>query len=95
MCRSRHPDVIFLSEAFTRPAVMAKLAEVGFTQSYTYFTWRTTKWELSEYLHGGERRRGGRLHASLVLAEHARHPLGSVAQRSGERVPRCGSCWPH
>ncbi len=36
-----HPDVIFLAEAFTRPAVMAKLAEVGFTQSYTYFTWRT------------------------------------------------------
>jgi starch synthase (maltosyl-transferring) len=36
-----HPDVLFLAEAFTRPAVMAKLAEVGFTQSYTYFTWRT------------------------------------------------------
>ncbi len=38
---SEHPDVIFLAEAFTRPHVMAKLAEVGFTQSYTYFTWRT------------------------------------------------------
>ncbi|HEY8527337.1 MAG TPA: alpha-1,4-glucan--maltose-1-phosphate maltosyltransferase [Acidimicrobiales bacterium] len=45
-----HPDVIFLSEAFTRPAVMAKLAEVGFTQSYTYFTWRTEPWELREYV---------------------------------------------
>ncbi len=38
-----HPEVIFLAEAFTRPRVMAKLAEVGFTQSYTYFTWRTTQ----------------------------------------------------
>ncbi len=44
-----HPDVIFLSEAFTRPKVMAKLAEIGFTQSYTYFTWRTTKQELVDY----------------------------------------------
>jgi starch synthase (maltosyl-transferring) len=45
-----HPDVLFLAEAFTRPKVMAKLAEVGFTQSYTYFTWRTVKAELQEYL---------------------------------------------
>ncbi len=44
------PEVIFLSEAFTRPRVMERLAKVGFTQSYTYFTWRNTKWELSEYL---------------------------------------------
>lgn len=44
-----HPDVIFLAEAFTRPKVMAKLAEVGFSQSYTYFTWRTTKTELRTY----------------------------------------------
>ena len=39
--QSEHPDVIFLAEAFTRPHIMAKLAEVGFSQSYTYFTWRT------------------------------------------------------
>ena len=45
-----HPDVIFLSEAFTRPKVMAKLAEVGFTQSYTYFTWRNEPWELRDYV---------------------------------------------
>jgi starch synthase (maltosyl-transferring) len=45
-----HADVIFLAEAFTRPKVMAKLAEIGFSQSYTYFTWRTAKWELEEYL---------------------------------------------
>ncbi len=41
--RSKHPDVIFLAEAFTRPHVMARLAEAGFSQSYTYFTWRTTQ----------------------------------------------------
>ncbi len=45
-----HPDVIFLAEAFTRPKVMAKLAKLGFTQSYTYFTWRNTKYEITEYL---------------------------------------------
>ena len=44
-----HPDVIFLSEAFTRPRVMHRLAKVGFSQSYTYFTWRNTKHELTEY----------------------------------------------
>ncbi len=45
-----YPDVIFLSEAFTRPKVMYYLAKVGFTQSYTYFTWRNTKLEFTEYL---------------------------------------------
>ncbi|MFD8451932.1 alpha-1,4-glucan--maltose-1-phosphate maltosyltransferase [Streptomyces coelicoflavus] len=44
------PDVIFLAEAFTRPAMMAALAQVGFQQSYTYFTWRNTKQELTQYL---------------------------------------------
>jgi starch synthase (maltosyl-transferring) len=45
-----HPDVIFLAEAFTRPKLMKGLAKLGFTQSYTYFTWRTQKWELEQYL---------------------------------------------
>jgi starch synthase (maltosyl-transferring) len=45
-----HPDVIFLAEAFTRPAMMHTLAKVGFHQSYTYFTWRHTAEELTEYL---------------------------------------------
>jgi starch synthase (maltosyl-transferring) len=48
--QSRHPDVLFLSEAFTRPKMMYRLAKVGFTQSYTYFTWRETKQEFTEYL---------------------------------------------
>jgi len=45
-----HPDVIFFAEAFTRPAMMQSLAAVGFHLSYTYFTWRTERWELAEYL---------------------------------------------
>jgi starch synthase (maltosyl-transferring) len=48
--RSRHPDVLFLAEAFTRPKVMYRLAKIGFSQSYTYFTWRNTKAELMAYL---------------------------------------------
>ncbi|HVA47137.1 MAG TPA: alpha-1,4-glucan--maltose-1-phosphate maltosyltransferase [Pirellulales bacterium] len=47
--KREHPDVIFLSEAFTRPQVMYELAKVGFTQSYTYFTWRNTSYELTKY----------------------------------------------
>ncbi len=45
-----YEDVIFLSEAFTKPKVMASLAKIGFTQSYTYFTWRVSKYELTEYM---------------------------------------------
>jgi starch synthase (maltosyl-transferring) len=48
--RSKHPDTVFLSEAFTRPKVMKRLAKVGFNQSYTYFTWRNEKQELIDYL---------------------------------------------
>jgi starch synthase (maltosyl-transferring) len=44
-----NPDVIFLAEAFTRPSVMYRLAKCGFTQSYTYFTWRHTAWEITQY----------------------------------------------
>ena len=47
--QDRYADVIFLAEAFTRPAPMKRLAKLGFTQSYTYFTWRNTKQELAEY----------------------------------------------
>ncbi len=48
--RAKHPDVIFLAEAFTRPKVMKRLGKVGFSQSYSYFTWRNVKWELEQYL---------------------------------------------
>ena len=47
---NEHPAVIFLAEAFARPAMMHTLAKLGFTQSYTYFTWRNTKWEITEYM---------------------------------------------
>ncbi|MEM9050868.1 MAG: alpha-1,4-glucan--maltose-1-phosphate maltosyltransferase [Bacteroidota bacterium] len=46
----KYPEIIFLSEAFTRPKVMHQLAKVGFTHSYTYFTWRNSKFELEEYM---------------------------------------------
>jgi starch synthase (maltosyl-transferring) len=48
--RARFPDAVFLAEAFTRPKVMYRLAKIGFSQSYTYFTWRNSKAELTEYV---------------------------------------------
>ncbi len=48
--RDRYPESIFLAEAFTRPKVVYRLAKLGFTQSYTYFAWRNTAWELKAYL---------------------------------------------
>ncbi len=49
VCRE-YPDTIFLAEAFTRPKMMKRLAKVGFQQSYTYFTWRNSKQEITEYI---------------------------------------------
>jgi starch synthase (maltosyl-transferring) len=49
--RAEHPEVVFLAEAFTRPVMMRTLAKIGFSQSYTYFTWKNSKWELTEYVH--------------------------------------------
>jgi len=48
--KKSNPDILFLAEAFTRPSVMHNLAKLGFSQSYSYFTWRNTKAELSEYM---------------------------------------------
>ncbi|HET7432940.1 MAG TPA: alpha-1,4-glucan--maltose-1-phosphate maltosyltransferase [Nocardioides sp.] len=48
--RRTDPDVLFLAEAFTRPAMMSTLGAIGYHQSYTYFTWRTAKWEIEDYL---------------------------------------------
>ncbi|TVR05785.1 MAG: alpha-1,4-glucan--maltose-1-phosphate maltosyltransferase [Spirochaetaceae bacterium] len=59
--RSKFPDLIFLAEAFTRPKVMARLAKVGFNQSYTYFTWRTSRSELEQYI------------TELTRSEHAEY----------------------
>ena len=49
--QAAHPETVFLAEAFTRPAMMALLAKAGFSQSYTYFTWRNTKSELTSYMY--------------------------------------------
>ncbi len=49
--KEEQPETVFLSEAFTRPAVMYRLAKLGFSQSYTYFAWRNTKWELESYMY--------------------------------------------
>ncbi len=53
--KRQSPEVIFLAEAFTRPKVMYRLAKLGFTQSYTYFAWRNSRWELAEYFRELER----------------------------------------
>src|SRR4051812_49801383 len=48
--QDRYPDALFLAEAFTKPKMMKRLAKVGFTQSYSYFTWRNFKQEITDYL---------------------------------------------
>jgi len=62
-----HPDVVFLAEAFTRPAMLHSLAEAGFQQSYTYFTWRNTKSELEEFLTGLATESADYLHPNLFV----------------------------
>ena len=69
-----HPETIWLSEAFTKPAMMHQLAKAGFQQSYTYYAWRNEKWELEEYGRELAGEAPARLHAPVVLADDARHP---------------------
>ncbi|WP_264674007.1 alpha-1,4-glucan--maltose-1-phosphate maltosyltransferase [Planctomonas psychrotolerans] len=64
------PDVIFLSEAFTRPAMMRTLAKVGFQQSYTYYTWRNTKQELEDYLTEVSHETSDYLHPNFFANTH-------------------------
>ena len=79
------PDVVFLAEAFTRPAMLQSLAQVGFQQSYTYFTWRNTKTELEEFLHGLSHGTC-RVPAPEPLRQHPRHPHRVPAVRRRRRV---------
>ncbi|MGA8772276.1 MAG: alpha-1,4-glucan--maltose-1-phosphate maltosyltransferase, partial [Rhodomicrobium sp.] len=72
---TRHPETIFLSEAFTRPKVMARLAKGGFTQSYTYFTWRNTKKELTDYL------------TELTQSESAQYMRGNLFANTPDILP--------
>ena len=73
------PDVLFLAEAFTRPAMMNGLGKIGFTQSYSYFTWRTTA--LRDARVHGAAAGLDRLDAAELLAEHPGHPAGAPAGR--------------
>ena len=65
-----HPDALFLAEAFTRPRVMHRLAKLGFSQSYTYFTWRNTKQELTEYFTELTQSRVREYYAAQPVAEY-------------------------
>ena len=77
--QGRHPDVLFLAEAFTRPKLMYRLAKVGFSQSYTYFTWRNTKQEITEYLTELTAPPVGGFLPAEFLRQHARHQSGLPA----------------
>ena len=79
------PDVVFLAEAFTRPALLHTLAKAGFQQSYTYFTWRNTKEELEEFLDRA-RHRDRRLPAPEPVRQHAGHPDRVPPVRRAGRV---------
>ena len=78
---SVNPDVIFLSEAFTRPKVMKALAKLGFSQSYTYFTWRTGKEELQAYLSEISRLSGNASTSALIFSSIPGHPASASADR--------------
>ncbi len=71
--RGEYPDVIFLSEAFTRPKMMYRLAKIGFSQSYTYFTWRNTKQELTDYFTELITAAVQRLLSAAPVRQHARY----------------------
>ncbi len=74
--RAQHPDTIFLSEAFTRPKMMKALAKAGFSQSYTYFTWRNTKHELTEYF------------TELTQTEMSQYFLGNLWPNTPDILPQ-------
>ena len=90
---ARDRDVIFLAEAFTKRAVMRHLAKIGFSQSYTYFTWKNARWELTEYVSElAYSRRAGVLPPQL-LRQHPGHPARVPPARRPRRRSRRGSCW--
>ncbi len=71
------PEVIFFAEAFTRPKVMYRLAKAGFTQSYTYFTWRNTKERIDGLFDGTDADRSQGIFQTQLLAQHTRYPSGA------------------
>ena len=90
---ARHPDVIFLAEAFTRPKPMRYLAKVGFTQSYTYFTWRNTKAELDGVLHRADDHRVARVPAARTSSRTRRTFCTPTCSMAAGRRSKRGSCW--
>ena len=89
-----HPEVIWLAEAFTQPAMMHTLGKVGFQQSYTYYTWRNSAARPARVPHRAVRRRRG-LHAPVVLADDARHPHAVHAVRRPGRLEAAGGARRH
>ena len=89
--RKTDPDVLFLAEAFTRPAMMSELAKVGFHQSYTYFTWRNTKEEIESY--GQELVAKAALHAAELLHQHPGHPAPTTWCTAAPGRSRSARCW--
>ena len=85
--QAEYPDVIFLAEAFTRPKVMYDLAKLGFSQSYTYFTWRNTKEQLTRYFSELAQAERAGLLPSQSLDEHAGHPRRIPAVRRSGGFP--------
>ena len=90
--RRRYPETMFLSEAFTRPAMMTLLAKAGFSQSYTYFTWKNSKAELVELVE--QLRVVVGVPPAEPLAEHARHPSRATCSRAAAPPSSAGSSSP-
>ena len=90
--RERYPDAVFLAEAFTRPKVMYRLAKVGFSQSYTYFTWRETKREMEQYLRLSLPSRGRGISSGRISSSTRPTSTRSTCRRcrpGGLPGPRC------
>ena len=85
--RARHPDTIFLAEAFTRPRVMYRLGKIGFSQSYTYFTWRESKRDFTEYLTELTQTDVARVLPAELLRQHARYQPAAPAVLGPRRLP--------
>jgi hypothetical protein len=96
--RAQHPDVMFLAEAFTKPAMMARLGKVGYSQSYTYFTWRNTKAELPSISPSSTSRRGasatGRISSSTRRTSTRISCMTPVARASDSSGAGDHGLWP-
>ena len=85
--QDRHPDVIFLAEAFTRPKMMKRLAKVGFTQSYTLLHLAQHQGRADRVPDRADPGRGQGVHAAELLRQHARHQPGVPADQRSGRLP--------